>query len=89
MEKILKIHEFAPRWHILNVPERFVVCHCTMQFHYTAQGPPARRENAKSATVNQLLKKYQSTTITPVFRTIIQAQEKPSSVRPVVDRGRS
>ena len=25
MEKTLKIHEFAPRWHILNVPERYVV----------------------------------------------------------------
>ena len=24
MEKPLKIHEFAPRWHILNVPERYV-----------------------------------------------------------------
>ena len=24
MEKTLKIHEFAPRWHILNVPERYV-----------------------------------------------------------------
>ena len=23
MEKTLKIHEFAPRWHILNVPERY------------------------------------------------------------------
>ena len=25
MEKTLKIHEFAPRWHILNVPERYWV----------------------------------------------------------------
>ena len=24
MEKTLKIHEFAPRWHILNVPERYI-----------------------------------------------------------------
>ena len=24
MEKTLRIHEFAPRWHVMNVPERFV-----------------------------------------------------------------
>ena len=23
MEKTLKIHEFAPRWHVMNVPERY------------------------------------------------------------------
>ena len=24
MEKTLRIHEFAPRWHVMNVPERYV-----------------------------------------------------------------
>jgi len=23
MEKTLRIHEFAPRWHVMNVPERY------------------------------------------------------------------
>ena len=27
MVKTLKIHEFAPRWHIMNVPERYVETH--------------------------------------------------------------
>ena len=25
MEKTLRIHEFAPRWHVMNVPERYTL----------------------------------------------------------------
>ena len=41
MEKTLKIHEFAPRWHILNVPERYAH-HCTEL--YPPSGVPWRKQ---------------------------------------------
>ena len=34
MEKTLRIHEFAPRWHVMNVPERYVDTDTWTELHF-------------------------------------------------------